>query len=133
MLTVVGGMARSRLFARILASVLRCEIAIGPSEASARGAAACAARAVGLDPSALESCDGDARFAPDNDDADAYDDARSKLIEAARMATVALPSAATINDAAVVAQVRALASDLLYATGMTQAQVDRALEVRGTS
>ncbi|PJJ48285.1 uncharacterized membrane protein YgaE (UPF0421/DUF939 family) [Mumia flava] len=58
----------------------------------------------------------------------AFDEARSQLIEAARLATTALPSAATINDAAVVAQVRAIASDLLYATGMTQAQVDRALD-----
>jgi len=71
-------------------------------------------------------------FADDIAAAEAYDEARSKLVEAARMATVALPTAATINDAAIVAQVRALASDLLYATGMTQAQVDRALEVRGS-
>ncbi|WP_228552057.1 hypothetical protein, partial [Mumia zhuanghuii] len=69
-------------------------------------------------------------FADDIAAAEAYDEARTKLVEAARMATVALPTAATINDAAIVAQVRALASDLLYATGMTQAQVDRALEVR---
>ena len=46
-LTLVGGMARSHLFARILASALRREIVVGPAEASARGAAACAAVAAG--------------------------------------------------------------------------------------
>lgn len=66
-------------------------------------------------------------FADDIAEKDAYDEARRQLIEAARMATKALPEAATINDAAVVAQVRSIASDLLYATGWTVAQVDRAL------
>ncbi|MGH1565476.1 FUSC family protein [Mumia sp. DW29H23] len=66
-------------------------------------------------------------FADDIAEEDAYDEARQRLIEAAKLATAALPEAATINDAAIVAQVRSIASDLLYATGWTVAQVDRAL------
>ncbi|KAA1418345.1 aromatic acid exporter family protein [Mumia zhuanghuii] len=66
-------------------------------------------------------------FADDIAAEDAYDEARRQLIDAAKLATRALPDAATINDAAVVAQVRAIASDLLYATGWTVAQVDRAM------
>jgi sugar (pentulose or hexulose) kinase len=81
-LTVAGGMARSSLFCRILASVSRREVVVGPPEASARGAAACAAIAAGLarDAGDLAWRGGD-RCVPDEDDADAYDDAFERWLE----------------------------------------------------
>ncbi len=82
-LTLVGGMARSHLFAQILASALRREIVVGPAEASARGAAACAAVAAGLasDPCALGQREASTRVAPDEDDAEDYDDAFERWME----------------------------------------------------
>ncbi len=82
-LTLAGGMARSPLFCLILASVLRCEIVRGPAEASARGAAACAAVAAGIarDLGELAWRRDDDRCEPDEDDAASYDDAFERWVE----------------------------------------------------
>lgn len=53
-----------------------------------------------------------------------FDEAQQQLISAARAATRALPETASMNTSTVVAQVRSLAADLLYATGSSVAQVD---------
>jgi len=44
------------------------------------------------------------------------------------MATLALPSAATMNSASIAAQIRSLAADLLYASGYTRDEIDERLE-----
>lgn len=63
-------------------------------------------------------------FASDLSERDDFDEARRELTEAARMAALALPTAATMNSAAVAAQVRSLAADLLYASGYTREEID---------
>lgn len=64
-------------------------------------------------------------FSDDLAEQDRFDEAQSQLVYAARLATVALPGAASINSSSVVAQVRSLAADLLFATGSTVVEVDR--------
>ncbi|MEO6472584.1 MAG: hypothetical protein ABIO14_12355, partial [Aeromicrobium sp.] len=54
--------------------------------------------------------------------------AQHELIQAARIATLALPAAASINTAATIAQVRALAADLLYASGFSRDEIDERLD-----
>jgi uncharacterized membrane protein YgaE (UPF0421/DUF939 family) len=67
-------------------------------------------------------------FADDLSQQDAFDEARQELIEAARMASAALPDAMTMNSASIAAQVRSLAADLLYASGFTRDEIDERLE-----
>jgi uncharacterized membrane protein YgaE (UPF0421/DUF939 family) len=67
-------------------------------------------------------------FADDLSEQDAFDEARQELVEAARMASVALPSAATMNSAAIAAQVRSLSADLMYASGYTRDEIDERLD-----
>jgi len=67
-------------------------------------------------------------FADDLSQHDAFDQARQELVEAARMASAALPEAMTMNSASVAAQVRSLAADLLYASGFTRDEIDERLE-----
>lgn len=69
-----------------------------------------------------------AMFSSDLSEREAFDQTRSHLLSAARTATSAVAGTATINSAAVAAQVRALAADLLQAMGDTQAQIDRLLD-----
>lgn len=57
-----------------------------------------------------------------------FDEAQAQLISAAEAATRALPKAASMNTSTVVAQVRSLAADLLYATGSSVAEVDEWLD-----
>lgn len=66
-------------------------------------------------------------FGDDLAEHDKFDEARDQVIAAARAATLALPAAVTLNTAAVVAQVRSLAADLLYASGSTPVEVDELL------
>lgn len=67
-------------------------------------------------------------FADDLSQQDDFDEARQELIEAARMASAALPDAMTMNSASIAAQVRSLAADLLYASGFTRDEIDERLE-----
>lgn len=67
-------------------------------------------------------------FADDLSERDDFDEARQELVEAARMASAALPDAMTMNSASVAAQVRSLAADLLYASGFTRDEIDERLE-----
>ena len=72
-------MSRSATFAQILASSTRSEVVAVAPEASARGAAMCAAVGVGrhadLRDAARNMAIGGRRYHPDEDDADDYDDA----------------------------------------------------------
>ena len=67
-------------------------------------------------------------FADDLSQHDDFDEARQELVEAARMASAALPEAMTMNSASIAAQVRSLAADLLYASGYTRDEIDERLE-----
>lgn len=67
-------------------------------------------------------------FGNDLSEHDDFDEAQRELIQAARMATLALPEAASINSAATVVQVRALAADLLYASGFDRDEIDERLD-----
>lgn len=59
---------------------------------------------------------------------DDFAEAQRKLVAAARIATLALPEAASLDSAATVSQVRSLAADLLYASGFTRDEVDEWLD-----
>jgi uncharacterized membrane protein YgaE (UPF0421/DUF939 family) len=63
-------------------------------------------------------------FASDLSERDDFAEARRELVEAARMASLAMPAAATMNSAAIAAQVRSLAADLMYASGYTREEID---------
>ncbi|GAA3528216.1 hypothetical protein GCM10022234_26830 [Aeromicrobium panaciterrae] len=67
-------------------------------------------------------------FADDLSQHDDFDEARQELVEAARMASAALPEAMTMNSASIAAQVRSLAADLLYASGFSRDEIDERLE-----
>lgn len=67
-------------------------------------------------------------FADDLSERDDFDEARQALIDAARIAVTALPGAMTLNTAAIAAQVRSLAADLLYASGATRDEIDESLD-----
>lgn len=67
-------------------------------------------------------------FGSDLSQHEAFDKARHELIQAARIATVALPAAASLDSAATVAQVRALAADLLLASGFGRDEIDESLD-----
>ena len=67
-------------------------------------------------------------FADDLSERDDFEEARRELAEAARMASVALPEAATMNSAAIAAQIRSLAADLMYASGYTRDEIDERLD-----
>ena len=67
-------------------------------------------------------------FADDLSERDDFDEARQELVEAARMASTALPDAMTMNSASIAAQVRSLPADLLYASGFTRDEIDERLE-----
>ena len=57
-----------------------------------------------------------------------FDEAREALIQAARLATLALTHSMTMNSASITAQVRSLAADLLYASGFSREEVDQHLD-----
>jgi len=63
-------------------------------------------------------------FSSDLSEQDRFDDAVTLLVQTARSATTGLPPGAELSAVAAVAQVRAIAADLIYATGMTSRDVD---------
>jgi uncharacterized membrane protein YgaE (UPF0421/DUF939 family) len=67
-------------------------------------------------------------FADDLSEQDDFEEARAQLVEAARTATQALSGSMTLNSAAITAQIRSLAADLLYASGYTRDEIDDRLE-----
>jgi len=67
-------------------------------------------------------------FADDLSERDDFEEARGELVQAARMASLALPDAVTMNSASIAAQVRSLAADLLYASGYTREEIDERLD-----
>lgn len=67
-------------------------------------------------------------FADDLAQDEDFDHARQRLVDAARIAVTSLPSAMTLNSAAIAAQVRSLAADLLYASGFTRDEIDDRLD-----
>ncbi|MEJ7634082.1 FUSC family protein [Aeromicrobium sp.] len=102
----------ARVLARKTSALLRRGEAIPPDMDLAIDALA---RAIGI-------------FADDLSEHDDFDNARQELVEAARMASAALPDAMTMNSASIAAQVRSLAADLLYASGYTRDEIDERLE-----
>ncbi len=67
-------------------------------------------------------------FGGDLGERDDFERARVELVQAARIATLALPEAASISMGATIAQVRATAADLLFASGMTRDELDELLD-----
>lgn len=67
-------------------------------------------------------------FADDLSEHDDFEEARRELVDAARIAVMALPGAMTMNTASIAAQVRSLAADLLYASGATRDEIDERLD-----
>lgn len=68
-------------------------------------------------------------FGGDLQEYERFDEAKDRLVEAARAATQALAGSGTLNASAVVAQIRSLAADLLFASGWTAADVDKWLQL----
>ena len=54
---------------------------------------------------------------------------RNREADAVRIAVEALPATMTLNTAAITAQVRSIAADLLYVCGATRDEIDEALDV----
>lgn len=67
-------------------------------------------------------------FADDLSQRDNFAEARRELVEAARIAVMALPAAMTMNAAAIAAQIRSLAADLLLASGAGRDEIDESLD-----
>lgn len=67
-------------------------------------------------------------FADDLSQRDTFAEAQRELIEAARIAVGSLPGAMTMNSAAIVAQIRSLSADLLFASGVSRDEVDELLD-----
>lgn len=67
-------------------------------------------------------------IADDLSEDDDFDEARQQLVDAARIAVLAMTGTMTINTAAIAAQVRSLAADLLFASGSTRDEIDEQLD-----
>lgn len=67
-------------------------------------------------------------FADDLSQRDNFVETRRELVEAARIAVGALPGSMTMNSAAIAAQIRSLAADLLLATGISRDELDEWLD-----
>ncbi|CAN5694094.1 MAG: FUSC family protein [Nocardioidaceae bacterium] len=67
-------------------------------------------------------------FADDLAEQDRFDEVRQTLVAVARRATDSLTGDASLGLTVVVAQTRALAADLLYATGTTSDELDQLLD-----
>jgi len=78
----------------------------------------------GLDVAVADLADAVRTFSSDLSEQDRFDDAVNLLVQTARTATVGLAPRAELSAVAAVAQVRAVAADLIYATGMTSRDVD---------
>ncbi len=66
-------------------------------------------------------------FADDLAEEDRFDEVRQALLDTAREATAVLDTNQTLGVTVVVAQVRSLAADLMYATGLTALELDEML------
>ncbi|WP_269140120.1 FUSC family protein [Aeromicrobium terrae] len=111
-LDVDNAVRDARVLARKTSALLRHREAISPDMALAVDALAAAVEV----------------FADDLSEQDDFEEARNELVQAARMASLALPEAVTMNSAAIAAQVRSLAADLLYASGYTRDEIDERLD-----
>ncbi len=69
-------------------------------------------------------------FAEDLSEQHRFDEVRGVLLDVVRTATDALPGDGSLGLTVVVAQTRALAADLLYATGTTSEELDALLDER---
>ncbi len=67
-------------------------------------------------------------FADDLAEQDRFDEVRQTLVGVSRLATDALTRDASLGLTVVIAQIRALAADLLYATGTTSDELDDLLD-----
>lgn len=67
-------------------------------------------------------------YADDLSERDNFEETRRELIEAARIAVASLPASMTMNSAAIVVQIRSLAADLLFASGVSRDEVDDLLD-----
>jgi uncharacterized membrane protein YgaE (UPF0421/DUF939 family) len=63
-------------------------------------------------------------FADDLAERDRFDEVRDTLLEVANRATTALESERSLGVTVVVAQIRSVAADLMYATGLTAVELD---------
>ncbi|CAN5136071.1 MAG: FUSC family protein [Nocardioidaceae bacterium] len=79
---------------------------------------------VGLDKALEDLAHAVRLFASDLSEQDRFDEAVQLLVETARAATIGLDPQAPLSAVAAVAQVRSLAADLLYATGLGSRDVD---------
>ncbi|MDN5855761.1 MAG: hypothetical protein L0K86_23555, partial [Actinomycetia bacterium] len=68
-------------------------------------------------------------FGGDLHEYERFDEAKDKLVGAALAATEVLSGSGTLNASAVVAQIRSLAADLLFASGWNAADVDKWLQL----
>jgi uncharacterized membrane protein YgaE (UPF0421/DUF939 family) len=83
----------------------------------------------GLDAAVADLARAVRTFSSDLSEQDRFDEAVDLLVETARAATIGLRPAAELSAVAAVAQVRALAADLVYATGLKSRDVDRLFAV----
>ncbi len=68
-------------------------------------------------------------FADDLSEEDRFDEVRQALLDTAREATAVLGTTRSLGVTVVVAQVRSLAADLLYSTGITAPELDELLDL----
>jgi hypothetical protein len=84
---------------------------------------------LGLDTAVLDLARAVRIFCSDLSRQDRFDEAVDLLVETARSATVGLSPKSELSAVAAVAQVRALAADLVYAAGLHSLDVDRLFDV----
>jgi hypothetical protein len=83
----------------------------------------------GLDTAVTDLAHAVRAFSSDLAEQDRFDEAVDLLVHTARSATEGLSPQAELSAVAAVAQVRAIAADLVYATGLTSRDVDRLFDV----
>jgi uncharacterized membrane protein YgaE (UPF0421/DUF939 family) len=83
----------------------------------------------GLDAAVTDLAQAVRIFSSDLSEQDRFDEAVDLLVGTARAATIGLRPGAELSAVAAVAQVRALAADLVYATGLKSSDVDRLFAV----
>jgi uncharacterized membrane protein YgaE (UPF0421/DUF939 family) len=83
----------------------------------------------GLDTAVTDLAHAVRTFSSDLAEQDRFDEAVDLLVHTARSATEGLSPQAELSAVAAVAQVRAIAADLVYATGLTSRDVDRLFDV----
>jgi uncharacterized membrane protein YgaE (UPF0421/DUF939 family) len=83
----------------------------------------------GLDAAVTDLAQAVRIFSSDLSERDRFDEAVDLLVQTARAATIGLRPGAELSAVAAVAQVRALAADLVYATGLKSSDVDRLFAV----